>query len=57
MHVTGIFSNENGAPIENWLLNSVEGLMGPTIFNPSIDYVEVTHISNTEVWKELKKKG
>ena len=39
MHVIGIFSFEKDAPIENWLLNSAESLVGSTINLPS-DWVE-----------------
>ena len=46
-YVAGIFSYEKDAPIENWLLNSVESLTGSTINLPT-DLVQVTEISNTE---------
>ena len=39
MYVTGIFSYEKDDPIENWLLNSVESLMGSTINLPT-DWVQ-----------------
>ena len=49
MHVTGIFSFEKDAPIENWLLNSVESLVRSTITLPK-EWVQVAEINNTEVW-------
>ena len=49
MHVTGIFSFDKDAPIENWLLNSVKSLVGSAITLPT-DWVQVAEINNTEVW-------
>ena len=49
MHVTGIFSFEKDAAIENWLLNSVESLVGSAITLPT-DWVQSAEINNTEVW-------
>ena len=52
MYVAGIFSYEKDASIETWLLNSVESLVECTSNLPT-DWVQVTHISNTEVWPLL----
>ena len=52
MYVTGIFSYEKDASIQNWFLDSVESLMGSTISLPT-DWVQVTDISSTEVWPLL----
>ena len=38
IHVTGIFSFEKYAPIENWFLSSVESLVGSTINYLQIGY-------------------
>ena len=45
MHVTGIlnFSYEKDAPIENWLLNSVERLIGSTIIFPNRYLLGTSH--------------
>ena len=48
-NVTGIFSFEKDTPIDNWLLNSVESLVGSTINLPS-DWIQVIDINKTSKW-------
>ena len=52
MTVTGVFNFENDTPVENWLLNSVDGLTGCTITLPT-DWVQVMQLTNTEAWPLL----
>ena len=49
VNVTGIFSFEKDTPIENWLLNSVESLVGSTI-NLSSAWVQVIDVNKTSKW-------
>ena len=49
INVTGIFSFEKDTPIENWLLNSVESLMGSTI-NLPLNWVEVIEVHKNNKW-------
>ena len=40
MYVVGVFCDEQGAPIENWLQNSMENLAGHTVSLPT-DWTQV----------------
>ena len=52
MFVTGIFSYEENAPIENWLMKSVENLRGNVLELPN-DWVQILDISATTKWSLL----
>ena len=52
MFGTGIFSHEKHAPIENWLMNSIENLRGNIIELPN-DWVQILDISATKEWPLL----
>ena len=41
--MTGIFSFEDEAPIENWLFNSVENLKGTTIDVP-LNWMDISQL-------------
>ena len=45
--MTGIFSFEDGAPIQSWLFNSVANLRGSTIELPT-NWMDIAHLSNAE---------
>ena len=49
INVTGIFSFEKDTPIDNWLLNSVENLVGSTINLPS-DWVQFVKVNKNNKW-------
>ena len=49
INVTGIFGYEKDTPIDNWLLNSVENLVGSTISLPS-DWVQVIEVNKNNKW-------
>ena len=52
MYVTGFFMYEKDAPTENWLLNSIESLIGSTTSLPT-DWLQIIEISTTTVWSLL----
>ena len=49
INVTGIFSYEKDTPIDNWLLNSVESLVGSAISLPE-DWVQVIEVNKHTKW-------
>ena len=52
VYVQRIFSFEHEAPIESWLINSVEDLKGSTIQLATI-LMDVSHLINAEKWSLL----
>ena len=52
LYVEGIFSYEIDAPIENWLLNSVDNLKEMTIDLP-LNWMEVSGLIHSDKWPRL----
>ena len=52
LYVEGVFSYENDAPIENWLLNSVENLKGSTVDLP-LNWMDVSQLIHSDKWPLL----
>ena len=52
LFMTGIFSFEDEAPIENWLFNSVENLKGYTIELPT-NWMDISYLCKAEKWPLL----
>ena len=52
LYVEGIFSYEIDAPIENWLLNSVDNLKGTTIDLP-LNWMDVSGLIHSDKWPLL----
>jgi hypothetical protein len=47
LYVEGILSDENDAPIENWLFNSVENLKGTTS-NLPLNWMDVSQLIHSD---------
>ena len=53
INIADIFSFEKDTPIDNWLLNSVENLVGSTINLPS-GWVQVIDVNENNKWPLFK---
>ena len=49
INVSGVFGYEKDTPIDNWLLNSVENLVGSTMSLPW-DWVQVIEVNKNNKW-------